>query len=198
MNFRVKRRYESHMGLQRVGLAMTKPLLAILLLLPLSEDASAQAHQWQTTALEAVNVLFVAALVTLVLKLWDVRPSNRNRPQSAVAIWGRFQAIVTITIAIVAGLNYLGESPRPIDQILVGALCIASFASTKISQPHKVWTWHFIALGFNTAVIVSIYYWVWNDDFALRYFWYAALIGAVFFTTIESIFISRSGAETND
>lgn len=175
-----------------------RSLIAIALLLPLSADASAQTRHWQAMVLEAANVLFVAALVTLVLKLWDRRPSNRNRPQSAVAIWRRFQAIVAITIAIVAGFNYLGASPRPLDQILVGALCIASFASTKISQPHKAWTWHFIALGFNTAVIVSIYYWVWNDNFALRYFWYAALLGALFFTIIESIFISRSSAERSN
>ena len=35
MNFGVKRRYESHMRLQRVGPAMTQPLLAILLALGL-------------------------------------------------------------------------------------------------------------------------------------------------------------------
>ena len=43
--------------------------------------------------------------------------------------------------------------------------------------PFKQYSWqkHVMSLAFQVAILATIYYFVWDDSFALSYFWYTAI-----------------------
>lgn len=51
--------------------------------------------------------------------------------------------------------------------------------------PFKQYLWqkHVMSLAFQIAILATIYYFVWDDSFALSYFWYGA-IGITLFLNI--------------
>lgn len=45
------------------------------------------------------------------------------------------------------------------------------------NAPFKQYSWqkHVMSLAFQVSILATIYYFVWDDSFALSYFWYTAL-----------------------
>ena len=88
---------------------------------------------------------------------------------------GYVQPLAVLCMVVATSYYLFGNDDFALSRVLMGLFFVYLFFGTFIAAPHKTWPWHLIAFAFNVAVFSTIYYWVWDDNFPLSYFWYGAI-----------------------
>lgn len=95
---------------------------------------------------------------------------------NSVAALARYgQPLALLCMALATGYYFVGNDDFALSRVFMGSFFVYLFFGSFVAAPQKTWPWHLIAFAFNVAIFSTIYYWVWDDNFPLRYFWYGAI-----------------------
>jgi hypothetical protein len=92
---------------------------------------------------------------------------------AAIAIY--VQPLALLSMMLATGYYFLGNDDFALSKVLIGLFILFMFFGSFVVAPHKTWPWHLIAFACDLAIFSTIYYWVWDDSFPLRYFWYGVI-----------------------
>ena len=109
----------------------------------------------------------------------SVRTSSageRGIVDSVAALARYVQPLVLLCMVLATGYYFFGNDDFALSRILMGCFFLYLFFGSFVAAPQKTWPWHLIAFAFNVAIFSTIYYWVWDDNFPLSYFWYGAIV----------------------
>ena len=121
----------------------------------------------------------------------SVRTSSageRGVVDSVAALARYVQPLALLCMMLATGYYFFGNDDFALSRILIGFFFLFMFFGSFVAAPHKTWPWHLITCACNVAMFSTVYYWVWDDNFRLSYFWYGVIATTFIMSFIQQFF----------